>query len=822
MKKSLLLAALALAGFAVSGHAQDSRSTYVQPETSTADAPKYYRIVSNRAATSTGYPGKYLQAVGDDAGSITDVGNDHYRAYWWFEDAGNGAAYIRSMITGYKLTNDGSWVHMTETGTPFYFINVTGQDGIAVENTFAISTTNPLGEESCLDQSNNTNAGNGHHGASICWSPVRESAGDSNNGSAWYFELASDEEVAAAKAAYNAAYNSYKAQGDLIAAISGMPAERKTAWETATASLTEASVENYALLKAAYGALVDGLHVKFRSCKSGCENDWLSQKDGIPQRWIGGEDCRIFTLKNAGGDGFYVLNEYLQQYIVHPTENNHPASFNADINSATVYNIDIYQSNETDHTLTMYGVFSTESGLAADQKYWHSNGSNELWRWQADRNSAWYVSFATEDEAVNENWTGARNIEPTVPANGTIGENLGEYRLSEEYKTCLANADAATTTDQKLATATALRRVIPGAYINVPSGYYHIRNVGANKLLTSDIKRFDNSTNRLILVESGNLSNTIWYYDAIDKRLVAFANGLCLGKFDSQDLNTSWATVLNSDAKVGDVTFTDCGADGKFSMFTQGGTRRIFGNTTKTVDNVSYTVIDAGGNDADNSRWELEPVTWLPMPYNENVGYLTIYSPAPLYMTDHPNGAGAQRVKPYVGTISGDKLVKTEISGNVIPANTPVLLEFLNPAGTNHIENGHIFVEIAGPAVSAAAPAADAEASYGLRGGIYATEKTAGTNYYLVGKPEGSDASFVKDNADNNVPGFVAHLEVIPEAGATAPASFLISDPVSDSITEIEGAANSGKQVIYDLQGRRVQRASKGLYIINGVKTLVK
>ena len=41
------------------------------------------------------------------------------------------------------------------------------------------------------------------------------------------------------------------------------------------------------------------------------------------------------------------------------------------------------------------------------------------------------------------------------------------------------------------------------------------------------------------------------------------------------------------------------------------------------------------------------------------------------------------------------------------------------------------------------------------------------------------------------------------------------------SIKEI-GAAEKGADVIYDLQGRRVSKAGKGVYIINGVKTLVK
>ena len=62
---------------------------------------------------------------------------------------------------------------------------------------------------------------------------------------------------------------------------------------------------------------------------------------------------------------------------------------------------------------------------------------------------------------------------------------------------------------------------------------------------------------------------------------------------------------------------------------------------------------------------------------------------------------------------------------------------------------------------------------------------------------------------DNNVSPAV-------EATVTVP-----SDPTLTGIKEVT-AADKGAEMIYDLQGRRVSKASKGVYIINGVKTLVK
>ena len=44
------------------------------------------------------------------------------------------------------------------------------------------------------------------------------------------------------------------------------------------------------------------------------------------------------------------------------------------------------------------------------------------------------------------------------------------------------------------------------------------------------------------------------------------------------------------------------------------------------------------------------------------------------------------------------------------------------------------------------------------------------------------------------------------------------------SLTGIETAtqAQPGQKAVFDLQGRRVEKAQKGLYIVNGKKVLVK
>ncbi len=100
-------------------------------------------------------------------------------------------------------------------------------------------------------------------------------------------------------------------------------------------------------------------------------------------------------------------------------------------------------------------------------------------------------------------------------------------------------------------------------------------------------------------------------------------------------------------------------------------------------------------------------------------------------------------------------------------------------------------------------------------------ELTADADGNITGEIPAQLASATEDNnytvklpaallaMDNNVSPAV-------EATVTVP-----SDPTLTGIKEVT-AAEKGAEVIYDLQGRRVSKASKGVYIINGVKTLVK
>ena len=114
-------------------------------------------------------------------------------------------------------------------------------------------------------------------------------------------------------------------------------------------------------------------------------------------------------------------------------------------------------------------------------------------------------------------------------------------------------------------------------------------------------------------------------------------------------------------------------------------------------------------------------------------------------------------------------------------------------------------------------------------------------NYYCNDVPESSGHRNVKEyNAsgmrmlaldDNGKPAFVkANISYLPAnkcylaVSSSAPAVLKIvtEEEYVTGIEEVAAPDKKGEKVIYDLQGRRVQAPSKGLYIVNGKKVVIK
>ena len=222
-------------------------------------------------------------------------------------------------------------------------------------------------------------------------------------------------------------------------------------------------------------------------------------------------------------------------------------------------------------------------------------------------------------------------------------------------------------------------------------------------------------------------------------------------------------------------------------------------------------VVDRNGNYAANRcDWTIEEVTWLPVPINTTVGFGTLYSPVALKgVASDASYSQDGRLEFYYGTkqnVGGkDKLVLTKLEGD-IPAETGFIVKYkggVQPTGCVYMEIADSAPkltednELTGTLETIAKPA---------NGTVYTLQNlnnTLGLYKYTGANVKGGKAYYLLANGSAVPKGFVFDFE-----GQTT------------GVESIE--VNADNQVIYDLSGRRVAKAGKGLYIINGKKVLVK
>ena len=81
-----------------------------------------------------------------------------------------------------------------------------------------------------------------------------------------------------------------------------------------------------------------------------------------------------------------------------------------------------------------------------------------------------------------------------------------------------------------------------------------------------------------------------------------------------------------------------------------------------------------------------------------------------------------------------------------------------------------------------------------------------------------SDGHIKKAGASASIKGFSAYFDL--PAGAAAPS--ISFDDTTTGITSLTPALSEGEEAVYNLNGQKVQKAQKGLYIVNGRKVVIK
>lgn len=212
---------------------------------------------------------------------------------------------------------------------------------------------------------------------------------------------------------------------------------------------------------------------------------------------------------------------------------------------------------------------------------------------------------------------------------------------------------------------------------------------------------------------------------------------------------------------------------------------------------------------ANNCDWTIEEVTKLPISVTTGYSRLgTIVSPVSL-------NADNSKLKFYTGSINGDYLHLTEFTGNVIPAGVPFLIEYQSGDQTN----GCSLLEVNGSEATL-----DGGVENALRGGLetVATPTDIGTIYTIqkTGSAPETDTQVFRRYTGDTVKGCRAYLPLPADSNIKG---MVFDDGTTTEIeTLVEPAAPVTPAACYDLSGRRVAKAGKGLYIRDGKKIYVK
>ena len=201
------------------------------------------------------------------------------------------------------------------------------------------------------------------------------------------------------------------------------------------------------------------------------------------------------------------------------------------------------------------------------------------------------------------------------------------------------------------------------------------------------------------------------------------------------------------------------------------------------------------GNNQGSTMWVYEPLE-VSMNVSAETKWGTFIAPFDYTI---PEGVTASTA----AEVSGDYVQLNALEGT-IPANTPVIL--YSEDGVTETQSG---------------PNAGKSNTYisGLLTGVY-TATTAPAGSYVLQNHNGTVAFYQVQDVTPTVDANHAYL-TLPSATSEAKAAFFLGN---NDVTGIEAAesAQTEPAAIYNLAGQRVQKATKGIYIVGGKKVVVK
>lgn len=474
--------------------------------------------------------------------------------------------------------------------------------------------------------------------------------------------------------------------------------------------------------------------------------------------------------------------------------------------------VKITETSEGDAEDGIFLLYTTGNGTPVH----FQNDQQKIVRWnstEANSGSAMTFTFVGTTQELSkltdEHIVALTNLKTVATANvkylnAVIGAELGQYNagnkdaivaaITEAQAIDALSVGAVATMDVAdiTAVASAITESAATFAINMPTaGFYRVKSMNGN----DDAKK-----GKYIESDGGHLAlnaeagvNSIMYLDG-SNNLVSYALGVYLNKYNDPEAKgaegSAW--VITENAEVVGAYTLDNPAD------TQGGPQYFLSDWT---GGVTY------GNDDANAAWMLEEVTAIPVTISA-AGYATFYAPVALAL---PEGLTAYEV-----TAQGEESVSLTPVNDIIPAYNGVVLQ--GEANTTYNLTIPEYVPVAGSENllegSVAATFVESPA-YVL--GYVGEEGSKEVGFYTATKNFNDANEKVEEGGVkwlNN--GFKAYL---PKTGAAQALRFNFG-----GTTAIESVVNgiNANAAIYDLSGRRVEKATKGIYIVNGKKMIVK
>ena len=440
--------------------------------------------------------------------------------------------------------------------------------------------------------------------------------------------------------------------------------------------------------------------------------------------------------------------------------------------------------------------------------YLSNNGghTNKMGMWDAapssDAGTAMYFSEpAVKLQALIDN---AKEI-----AKGK-GTTIGKYSIETIEALEAAITEAEGNLANKNYSVNNLNAAIAGVQLNVPATgkFYRLKNAVSGNYMCGNVNNITVQTAEGDANGGENRPATIFYLGE-NNTLLSYSTGLYL------DCNAKgYAAVGTSKNGTFAPAFGGC-QENVIAYSTDG--CWLYGNyeTDKQINKNTATLpTDIGNN------WIFEEVTYLPVKVSSTLKFGTLYSPVALSTTEQWS---KNKIKAYTGVVNEDRLVLSEISGD-IPANTPVIVEYVGGEQAHDCSYLKVIAS-ANPVTVENDLRGDIADAY-KEGDAYVLANTTenGVGLYKAmlnfTVAENGTATKVTENGThflNN--GFKAYL---PKPESSEARFFLFDFGGNETAIEsVEGENENAKAVVYDLAGRRVQNAQKGVFIVNG-KVVVK